>query len=231
MNNLEILENFIIGLSKTDTNSLLVVGRAGIGKTSTVVNTLKKLGYKQNVNYIYVSNYITPVEFYLLLERTNSLVEPRLLVLDDVEAILGDKRILGLLKAALWTTEGKRTITWMSGTHKIKNKTIEDFRGKVIIILNHASLKNPLIQAVKDRSFYYEVNFTNQEILSLMEQRIKKDFLEIPYHSKRRVLDYIRQIGSSSPQLSLRILPLALNLYKVSPAHYQILIKKLFAQT
>ena len=228
MDNLEILENFITGLSKTDTHSLLVVGKAGTGKTSTVVNTLKQLGYRQGINYIYAANYITPVELYLLLEQANCLAEPQLLVFDDVEAVLSDKRILGLLKAALWASNGKRTVTWMSGTYRVKNKTIDDFRGKAIFILNQISLKNPLIQALKDRSFYYEVNFTNQEILSLMENRIKKDFTDIPYTGKRRVLDYIRQIGSSSPQLSLRTLPLAINLYKVSPEHYQILIRKLF---
>jgi hypothetical protein len=222
----EILKKFIDGLGKGYANSLICVSKAGYGKTETTITTLNEMGLKEDEHYKYIANYITPVELYNLLQEVNNLKEPKILVVDDIEETLKNPRAIGILKGALWGLNNKRKVCWVSGTYKIKEKEFY-FNGRVIFLLNTLKKLNPLISALKDRGFYYELELTPKEMLELIKLRAEIPYQNIPKDKRYQIAEYIRQIANNSPNLTLRILPKAFSLYQISPNHWQELCKEL----
>jgi len=221
MNPHELIKKYISGISQGLATSLIIKSKAGYGKTELTLLTLKELGFSEGIHYSYYNNYFTPLEFYKTLEETNQLQKPRLLILDDVEQILTDKKIIGLLKSALWETpNGKRKVCWTSGTWKIKNKEIE-FQGRIIFLLNELKKKNPLIQALIDRSLFFEFELTNQEKISLMMERTELPYHDIPIQKRKEIVEFISKVAGNNPNLSLRVLPKIYQLYVLSPNHYK----------
>lgn len=222
-----ILKKFISGISKGYGTSLIVVSPAGYGKTETTIEAMKEMNFVEGRDYIYTSNYITPLELYKLLEKVNRLKEPRILILDDCEETLRNKRAIGLLRSALWETPlGKRKVFWISGTHRIKH-TEFDFIGRVIILLNEMKTKSPIVNALKDRSFFYEIKMDKQEILGLIEQRAEIPYHQIPEKKRKEIASFIRKVGYNSENLTLRLLPKVYQLYLISPNHWQELSLKI----
>jgi len=222
----EIMKKYLIGICKGYSNSLVVCSPAGYGKTELTLSTLKELGLEENEHYKYISNYITPVELYLLLEEVNQLKEPRILVLDDVEDTLTNQRSIGLLKGALWSSGGKRIVGWRSGSYRIKNKEIE-FTGRIIFLLNQINKKSAIVRALIDRGLFFEMKLTLQDMFELMRQRAELPYLDIPYNKRKEIVQFLSKVGGSSQNITLRLLPKAFQLYKLSPNHYQHLVMEL----
>ena len=222
----QILRKYIEGLVQSYSNSLVVVSPAGYGKTETTLETLKELGLTEGEHYKYISNYITPVELYLLLEEVNQLKEPRILVLDDVEDTLTNQRSIGLLKGALWASGGKRIVGWRSGSYRIKNKEIE-FTGRIIFLLNQINKKSAIVRALIDRGLFFEMKLTLQDMFELMRQRAELPYLDIPFNKRLEIINFLAKVGGNKQNISLRLLPKAFQLYKLSPNHYQHLVMEL----
>lgn len=221
----EILQKYITGLTKGLGNSLVVVSPAGYGKTEMTLNTLTEMGYQEGKDYRYISNYITPLELFKLLDEVNHLAEPKLLVLDDTEEILNEPKVIGLLKSALWATpDGKRKVCWYSGTYKIKEKEF-DFTGRIILLLNKLNKKNPIINSLIDRGLFYEIQMTKSEILELIKARAELPYQNIPYNQRLKIAEFISQ--RSGENISLRVLPKIYNLFLLSPNSWQTLAEKI----
>jgi len=222
----KILKNLITALTTSNNyHSLLVIGKAGIGKTTTTLNTLKELNLKEGQHYIYWNNYITGLEFYKLLMNTNELENPKLLVLDDIEETLKNQRILGLLKGALWQAGGRRQVSWLSGTSKIKESHF-NFQGKIIFILNYLQLQNHFIKALIDRSFFFEMKISKPELLEMMKNEIKKPQYQLSQKQKAKLIEYLE--GIDEERLSLRTLQQLYNIYLLSPSHWQEIANKIY---
>jgi len=220
-----ILKKYILGLSQGYSTSLIVNSPAGLGKTETTLEMMKELGYEENQNYKYISNYITPIELFLLLEEVNKLDNPRILIVDDGEEMLKNERAVGILKGALWESNGRRRVNWLSGTYKIKNKEF-NFEGRIILLLNKINRKSALISALIDRGFYFEFNLTKQEKLQLLRERAKLPYQNIPFNKREEIVDFISKVGKEE-NFSLRVLPKIYNLYLLSPNHFRELATKL----
>ena len=221
----ELLKRYIQGVVRGYSNSLMVVSPAGLGKTEMTLNALTEMGLTEGINYCYFSNYLTPLSCFLALEEINYLQEPKLAIFDDFEDSLSNPRIVGLLKGALWSLpNGQRKVMWNSGTYRIKQKEF-NFTGRIIFLLNKFNRKSPLMNALADRSLFYEMKLTKSDMIGLMSERIKNEFKDIPYQQKLKVIDLISKMKDE--KVSLRVLPQALNLCRLSPNHYTELISKL----
>ena len=220
----QIIEKFVLGLKKDLANSLLIIGSTGIGKTETTLSSLKKLGLKEKEHFKYLNNYSSPLEFYHTLGKMSELKKPRILVLDDAEEFINDKRILGILRASLWAgTDNKRVVHWNSPRAM---ETSFEFTGKIIFLLNELNLKNNLVRALISRGLYYHLELNNQEKIDLMKIKVKEPYKKLSLKERIRIMNYLEEIGKLSDKLNLRSLQMAYNLYILSPHHYKTLIAK-----
>jgi len=218
----QILKKYIQGLSQGLNTSLIVVSPAGFGKTETTLKALEELNYQEGRNYLYVANYITPRALVELLERVNGLEEPRILILDDCDDTLRNLQAVGVLKSALWEAGGKRKVYWIT----TREKKEFEFQGRIIFLLNQMR-KSAVIQALKDRSLYFEMDLSLQDLFELMRERAELPYQNIPLNKRREIANFLAKVGSQSQNISLRTLEKAYNLYLLSPNHYQQLIYKI----
>lgn len=224
MNQHQILKKYITGLNEGLATSLICVSPAGYGKTELTLKTMEELGLVEDRNYLYYSNYLTPLTLFQVLDDINHLEDPKILILDDVESTLQDKKIVGLLKSALWETpNGERKVCWLSNTHLIKAQTF-NFTGRIIFLLNEINKKSAIVNALKDRSLFYEMELTKQEITNLILERVKQPYFNTSYQQRIKVAEFITQNGNN---ITLRTFPHALNLMLLSPNHWQELTLKL----
>lgn len=216
-------------LQKSEMNCLIILSKAGLGKTTLVLRTMKDKGYQQDKHYAYYNSFFTPLAFFQTLETTTELKMPQILILDDVELILKDKNIINLLKGATWQSseQDRRTITYSTTSTKVKNTRI-DFTGKIILLLNEIPDKNPMFNAIMDRSLFVKLKFSNQEILELMEKEIiPKDYQTIKLPQRLKVFKFIRKHTTNNTDLSFRVLIKAYNYYMHAPANWQELTQSL----
>ncbi len=227
MNQHELIKKYLLGLNKGLANSLIVISKAGTGKSETTLTALKEMGLTEGINYRYFTNYVSPVELYNLLEDINHLQPPKLLVLDDLEDTLKNSRAVGLLRSALWENiDGKRKVDWLSNTYLVKQKEF-NFEGRIVFLLNQINSKSPIINALKDRSLVLDLNMSQEEMFALMEQRAEKPYHEISITKRREIINYIKKVGKNSNKISLRTLPKVFNLYILAPNSWQVLAEKI----
>lgn len=219
----EVAERFIRGLVQGHIHSFLLIGRGGIGKTEITLRTLEELRLYENQHFQYVNNHISPKRFFQILKRINRLQKPNLLVLDDFDLLLKNKTITGMLRSALWgDLKGKRKVSWYSTTSNEDEEFY--FKGKIIFLLNQLNMRDPLIQALVSRGYYYNLTLSNPEIISLMRERIKEPYDNLDIRQRKKVLDFIVRAGADSNKLTLRTLELGMSLFTTSPHHYQRLL-------
>ena len=107
-------------------NSLLICGPGGMGKSYTTVNTLVDLG----IDFQMLRGYASPAAFYNFLHEHSD----RLLVVDDCDNIFKDQVGLNMLKAVLETTEVRR-VSWQT-TSTVVSVDSFDFTGQIIFLTN-----------------------------------------------------------------------------------------------
>lgn len=222
MSKYEIYKTYIKGIVLGYSNSLVVQSLSGMGKTENLLKTLQN-EYKlvRDEHYYYFNGYATPKAIVGLLQAVNRLAEPRILVLDDFEESLKSMQAVGILRSALWETNGHRQVLWATSRERISF----DFKGKIIFLLNKLNLNNPIVQALASRGFYYTMEFSRQEILQMMREKAKVISPEITYHQKMRLIGMIAKV--SDDKLNLRLLPQAIALYRLNPQKVEQLITKL----
>jgi len=222
----DILKKFVLGIKKELTNSLLVIGRAGTGKTETILNSLEDLDLKEGEHYKFINNYSSPLELYNILSKVNDLKDPKILVIDDGEEILNSTRSVSILRSALWSTpNGKRLVCWNSTSSKVETPSFE-FKGRVIFLGNKLNLKSSLIQALVSRGLYYHLEMTNKEMFELIKERSEEPYMDITPKQRKNIVRYIEEIGGYSNKITLRTLTQAYQLFILSPNHWKELLAK-----
>ena len=111
------------------TPSIVVVGQGGLGKTHSVLATIKENFID---DFMVVKGYSTARGLYNTLYDNNG----KLIVFDDCDSVLEDRVALNILKSALDSYE-KRTISWSARMNKsdVYPQSF-DFTGRIIFISN-----------------------------------------------------------------------------------------------
>ena len=218
----ELLKEFIRSLVKGNNTALIIKGEPGIGKSETIMDTLRQLGYEKNTHYKYINNFSAPYSFYKFLEKSENLQNPKLVILDDVEEFLKQSKIVSILRSALWAVDGKRQVGWISGN----KKSSFEFTGKIVIVLNRFDERVNLLNTIKDRSLFYEIRFTQDELISLMRDRATNmPYSTIEKEKRLEICEYVIQ-RSFDTKLSLRDLQKGYDLFLGSPENWKILLEK-----
>jgi hypothetical protein len=215
----EILTDMANAAIDGDVRALIVSGPAGLGKSFTVEKALEAWDPNATSHRI-VKGYVKAPALYKLLyqHRTAGSV----LVFDDADDVFLDETAIGLLKAALDTTD-KRIISYMTEGTLIDEESAErlpksfQFEGTVIFITNYdfdamidrGSRLAPHLSALVSRAHYIDLAMKNQrDYLIRIRQVVRGGLLQnigLDATAQTDVLNFIEKNAGRLRELSLRV--------------------------
>lgn len=210
MNSFAILQNYVDYLLDSDTTLLIVKSRGGLGKTYTVLETLKKRNKTIDVDFAYLSGFTTPLEcFNFLLNNQDKLI-----VLDDLEGLLKEKKNLGMLKSATFPTiENQRVVQYQSSKME-QEQSVFICSSKFILLCNETPRGSDW-NAIQSRGIYYSMKPLNDEIFEQI-LNIKDCDLEI--------VDYMRNILKQHNPVNFRMYNQSVGIKKVFPDTWKTMV-------
>lgn len=191
----QFLADFAKMVATKQANSLLVTGKGGLGKTYTVSKAIK------GADTIVIKGYSTAKALYRTLYENRSKV----VVFDDCDSILQDKKAINILKAALDTYE-TRTVTWGSDVIGSDLPRSFDFTGAIIFISNMH--QDSIDQAIRSRALCVDLAMTDAEkIERMVEIGRNPEFMpEYPLNTKFEALKLISANLDKIDNLTVRTL-------------------------
>ena len=204
---ISVLSKFIEMTIKGFNHSLIVTGRAGLGKTYTTINILKKL----KTDFKYKSGYTTPLGLYKFLYKNKDSH----LILDDLEGMMNNESAVAILKTALWEANGKRLVSYET-TSKLMEGTpsVFEFTGTIIILANElrgGSGEN--FKALLSRAINYELSFKHHEILKICYE-ILDHKTNLTNEQKAKVKSILKSEIAVVSEFNLRLFERLLNMVK-----------------
>lgn len=213
----QFVEQIVSMIAKRVTPSVVITGEGGLGKTHTVVNSLKNVGLKditemvadaddgtviqRNKNFVVIKGFSTAKGlFKLLYENKDSIV-----VFDDCDSILKDPDALNLLKGALDSYD-KRFISWNTNSIDDNLPRTFQFTGGVIFISNLTQDK--ISQALRSRSMCIDLSMTTDQKIDRMEHILKEaNFLPlVPSIQKLEAFEFLKSNKDIAKEINLRTL-------------------------
>lgn len=222
------IELYTIQVARGKSNSLLITGMAGVGKTATVTDTLRSIGMIPDVHYYKSTGTITTAALYEVLFKNRN----KLVIFDDCDAVFKDPDSVNLLKGALDTYETRELSKHTKGNtfdstnmsdEEIQNRWEEsnekllpnrfNFSGQVIFISNLAEDK--FDNALLSRSLHVDVHLNKSEIIDRMKEIMRKVLPDVSMQEKEEALDYLVYVTDNYPvkfDLNVRTLVHSINL-------------------
>ena len=181
---------------------LVITGSGGLGKTHTVVETLKSMGLKEDTigtidgDFVFVKGYTTPRNLYTTLYHNNGKV----IVFDDCDSSFRDPIGSNIFKAALDSYD-RRIITWGAESKDDEVPSRFEFNGRVIFISNLEMGKFP--QAIISRSMLTDLTLTLSEKLIRIEDVFMSE-TNYDADDKNEVIKFIRDNATRFRDLNIR---------------------------
>lgn len=215
----EILTDMANAAIDGDVRALIVSGPAGLGKSFTVEKALEAWDPNATSHRI-VKGYVKAPALYKLLYQHR--IAGSVLVFDDADDVFLDETAIGLLKAALDTTD-KRIISYMTEGTLIDEESAErlpksfQFEGTVIFITNYdfdamidrGSRLAPHLSALVSRAHYIDLAMKNQrDYLIRIRQVVRGGLLQnigLDATAQADVLNFIEKNATRLRELSLRV--------------------------
>lgn len=251
------IELYTIQVARGKSNSLIVSGQAGVGKTSVVTDTLKSIGMQPDVHYYKSTGTVTTAGLYEVLFKNRN----RLVIFDDCDAVLKDADSVNLLKGALDTypvrelsklTKGNTFDSTGMSDLEIQQEWEESdgrllpnrfqFSGQIIFISNLAEDK--FDDAILSRSLHVDVNLSKEEIIKRMREIMSRISPELDIKLKEEALEYLVYVTQNYPvkfDLNIRTLIHSINLRagndqmmkigEVEEPVWKLLVKKYLIKT
>lgn len=220
------IELYTTQVARRKSNSLIISGMSGIGKTQVVKETLKELGLTPETDYYFATGTVTSAGLYeLLFKNRNSLT-----VFDDCDAVFKDPDSVNMLKGALDTYDVREISKLTKGntfeTRGMSDEEIEEqwresgklpnkfeYRGQIIFISNLGEDK--FDKAILSRSLHVDVQLNKDEIISRMRDIMRKINPNVDISEKEEALEYLIFITENYPvkfDLNIRTLIHSINL-------------------
>jgi hypothetical protein len=191
---------------------VILCGAPGIGKTYKVLQQLKAAGYEDGKNLDIIKGKCTPRHLYLSLFNFSN--KGQIILIDDADALVGPKApedCINMLKAALDSTatdEGRKISYRVSGQiwddeGREVPKTCY-YNGGVIVITNYSV--GQLDSALRGRTFVQSLDFTNKQILELIEDLLPNlGKGQLSEKSKRKALEYLNELADEGAEMEISI--------------------------
>jgi hypothetical protein len=195
---LAVVRDRVRGVALRRYAGFYLFGPAGSAKTFTVRNTLDE----EKFPYIYQDGHLTPMGLFDLLAEHHDKV----IVLDDVSALLGNKIALQILLAALGSQPdrpGERIVKY----RRQGSEATVRFMGGLILISNLDLHNQPLLEALKSRVHYLHYNPTDEQIAALMRSIAANGRKDLSSKDARAVAEFvIEKSRSVGIRLDVRLL-------------------------
>jgi hypothetical protein len=176
------------GSGKLD-DTLVVVGNAGIGKSEAALASLR------GVAHLYLKGQASPYGVYLkLAEHVNQPI-----VLDDLDNLVSDKQVTGLLKSLL-ETNSPHVVQWTNAKTMAENAKIGsqiETTSRVMLLANEISVVSRNFAAVMDRCTFVYFLPTPDEIVKYV-----RSWFDLKRHSD--VFEYVSERLHLTPSASCR---------------------------
>jgi len=178
------LADFVRAFKTKQIGLLIIVSRAGLGKTSIVGQELE--------SPLILNSVITPLEFYKALARKVSDEKDCLIVIDEAELMFQNSKIKTMLKA-LCDTQVEKTITYTSSTPLLEDLPKEVVtEAKVIILINTLTPRDAHLKAILNRGHVIRFEPNGNEICNYLSSWAKD----------KEILNFIK--GCQNNNLTLR---------------------------
>lgn len=218
-------------VAQGDQASVIICGPGGLGKSHTVMQSLKDRGFTDitladdfeegarfnpKKSYTVVKGYSTAKGLYrTLFENQDGVI-----VFDDCDSVLKDPVSVSLLKSAL-DSYSRRVITWRADFKDDELPNSFLFRGRVVFISNMNS--QALDQAIITRSLCVDLSMTAEQKVERMRHLLTRDdFLpEYEQQHKQDAMDLIDQLRDRVKELSLRTLIQCTKIRKSNTRNWQ----------
>jgi len=212
----EFVKQMVSMVAKKTVASAIITGQGGLGKTHSVLKSLKDCGLQDvtdlasfeigtriqgSKSYRVIKGFSTAKGLYRSLFEGNGMT----LVFDDCDSVLKDPVALNLLKGAL-DSYGERYISWNAD---IKDEDLPrsfKFTGSIVFISNKDM--ESLDQAVRSRALCVDLSMSEEQKIERMDTIISDvDFMpEYSKEFKYDALEFLRSMVKSVQNLSLRSL-------------------------
>lgn len=202
------LENYVKMVVHDYSNLLMIDAKGGLGKTHNVVRVLSD-ECETDDHWVHQKGFTTPVELYKTLWRARH--SDAVLFLDDMSGITNNTKAIDMLKAAT-DTEGAENWIEYRTSQDIDHPYLEgevlpntfNFRGSIIMSFNDTP-ENRHFDALKDRGTFYNLTFSYQERLDLIEEIAKlEDFSDLTISEQLETADWVRTVTDPSAEVTIR---------------------------
>ena len=173
--------------------SLVVTGGAGMGKTHLVKQTLAEMGLKESTDFVHFKGRATPAGLFITLYENSD----KIIVLDDCDSVFKDDDAVNILKGALDSYDVRR-ISYIS-TKLLKDEfggevpRHFEFTGRIIFISNISQSK--LDEAIRSRSFVADIDMTQDQMFTRIEQLMYTMETRIPIAAKEQALELMKELN------------------------------------
>ena len=210
------VEQMVQMVSSRTMASAIVSGPGGLGKTHTVLESLRRAGLRdvtdladfevgervaRSASFVVVKGFSTAKGLFRTLQENNGMV----LVFDDCDSVLKDPIALNLLKGALDSYSDR----WISWNADLKDDDLDKtfkFTGSIIFITNRQLMD--IDQAIRTRAMCVDLSMTAAQKLERMETiaRSENFMPDNTEEHKLEALELLREYMNSVETLSLRSL-------------------------
>jgi len=181
MEKIKVLEEFIKMVGKKYFDSLIVVGKPGIGKSYTVIETLKK----HRIEYVYHTGFRSPLSLYNFLYKHRE----DLIVFDDTAGIMNNKTAISILDPVLWPVNSKRIVQWGTTSDLVEIPEFE-FKGRIIFICNRLPKAAP---DVVSRCMVYRLDYSYDELIEIMRSIAQKPSRGLSVKERKMIVEFIAE--------------------------------------
>ena len=173
--------------------SLVVTGGAGMGKTHLVKQTLADMGLDESTDFVHFKGRATPAGLFITLYENSD----KIIVLDDCDSVFKDDDAVNILKGALDSYDSRKisyiTSKPLKDTDGNELPRHFEFTGRIIFISNIAQSK--LDEAIRSRSFVADIDMTQDQMFTRIEQLMPRMETRIPLAAKTQALALMKELN------------------------------------
>ena len=173
--------------------SLVVTGGAGTGKTHLVKQTLSDMGFVESTDFVHFIGRATPAGLFITLYENSD----KIIVLDDCDSVFKDDDAVNILKGALDSYDSRKisyiTSKSLKDTYGAEIPRHFEFTGRIIFISNIDQSK--LDEAIRSRSFVADIDMTQDQMFTRIEQLMPNMETRIPIVAKEQALQLMKELN------------------------------------